>query len=163
MDRRSLRSRKVSERIGVLDEADQREALAARLEALEEDRIQPDAVAGASDDEEFVYADSDEEGTEDPASKKAKRKSGGSVRRTRGMIAEQARAPKTFADWLEESGLLPQQARGKAASVAAAARVAAPSYVTALAKYTCTRCASRYCSRRCNTTHTETRCLKFIA
>ena len=36
------------------------QALAARLEALEEDRIQPDAVAAASDDEEFVYADSDE-------------------------------------------------------------------------------------------------------
>ena len=34
--------------------------MAARLEALEEDRIQPDAVAAASDDEEFVYADSDE-------------------------------------------------------------------------------------------------------
>ena len=81
-----------------------------------------------------------------------------------------------------QRGLLPQRARGKAAAAAAAARVAAPSYVTAvvappraaaprhfcsvcgqLAKYTCTRCASRYCSRRCNTTHTETRCLKFIA
>lgn len=27
--------------------------------------------------------------------------------------------------------------------------------------YTCTRCGSRYCSRRCHAVHTETRCLKF--
>ena len=29
--------------------------------------------------------------------------------------------------------------------------------------YTCTRCGSRYCGRRCHGVHTETRCLKFLA
>lgn len=59
-------------------------------------------------------------------------------------------------------------------------RAPAPNYLTAAAgpprvaaqrhycsvcgdagRYSCTRCGSRFCSRRCNTTHTETRCLKF--
>ena len=28
--------------------------------------------------------------------------------------------------------------------------------------YTCVQCAARICSRKCNVTHTETRCLKFV-
>lgn len=29
--------------------------------------------------------------------------------------------------------------------------------------YTCARCGSRYCTRKCYSVHTETRCLKFMA
>lgn len=32
-----------------------------------------------------------------------------------------------------------------------------------LSGYTCTRCGSRYCCRKCYTVHTDTRCLKFMA
>ena len=30
-------------------------------------------------------------------------------------------------------------------------------------RYKCVRCGSRYCSKRCFTVHTETRCLKFMS
>eukprot|EP01119_Soliformovum_irregulare_P006146 TRINITY_DN17935_c0_g1_i1.p1 TRINITY_DN17935_c0_g1~~TRINITY_DN17935_c0_g1_i1.p1 ORF type:complete len:173 (-),score=18.01 TRINITY_DN17935_c0_g1_i1:36-554(-) len=32
-----------------------------------------------------------------------------------------------------------------------------------VAPYTCTRCGMRFCTVRCNETHADTRCLKFIA
>ena len=30
-------------------------------------------------------------------------------------------------------------------------------------KYNCARCGMKFCSRKCNAVHTETRCLKFTA
>ncbi len=30
------------------------------------------------------------------------------------------------------------------------------------APYKCVRCGSRFCSRKCYTVHTDTRCLKFV-
>ena len=57
--RRSGRNKKVSQRLGVVTDKDQRQAATARLEALEDD----DNVLeepGAGSDDEFVLEDSDE-------------------------------------------------------------------------------------------------------
>lgn len=116
------------------------QAVNARLEALEEDDAQENALAPGSDDEEFTVREDSDGGELDqcagpatvllilypchgssgeprhppcaesiPAAggstKKRKLKTG-SMRKTRGMVAERARGPKLFRDWLEEVGVL---------------------------------------------------------
>jgi hypothetical protein len=72
-------------------------------------------------------------------------------------------------DYLEEAGLelLPEGVPSYLTAAVGPPRIAAPrkfcSVCGDMSAYTCTRCGSRYCSRRCHAVHTETRCLKFIA
>ena len=91
----------------------------------------------------------------------------GGATKTRAARAER-RGPKPLADVLEEDGLT----RG---------HVPPPHWVSASlgpsptpprrwcsmcglpAKYTCPRCRSRTCGRRCGAAHAETRCLKFVS
>ncbi|KAL6784298.1 hypothetical protein ACKKBG_A05605 [Auxenochlorella protothecoides x Auxenochlorella symbiontica] len=167
MDRRSLRERKVSERFAVLDKADQRQAVNARLEALEEDDAQENALAPGSDDEDFTVRE-DSDGESIPAaggsSKKRKLKTG-SMRKTRGMVAERARGPKLFRDWLEEADLAHHPGPNYLTAAMGPPRSRSTRHSCTVcgdaSKYSCTRCGSRFCSRRCNATHVETRCLKF--
>lgn len=172
MDKRSLRNRKVSERMAVVDEADRRRVIQARLAALEEDNHREDDFAAGSDDDEFELPQgSDEEGDDGTASgrKKKKVKVGGGMRKTRGMIAEKSKGPKTFRDYVEEAELekLPEGAPSYLTAAVGPPQTAAPrkfcSVCGDMSVYTCTRCGSRYCSRRCHAVHTETRCLKFMA
>ena len=111
----------------------------------------------------------DREHDQDAASKKRKgRVRGGVKRKTRAMLEVERRGPQTFAALLEEANLdqLPAHV---------------PSYLTAAvgppvgqatrkwcsvcgfpASYCCVRCGSRFCTRRCNSVHVETRCLKLV-
>ncbi|KAI3431569.1 hypothetical protein D9Q98_004619 [Chlorella vulgaris] len=170
--KRTLRNRKVSERMAVVDETDRRRVIQARLAALEDDNHQGDDFAAGSDDDEFELPKGSGDEMEDgPSSgrKKKKVKVGGGMRKTRGMIAEKTRGPKVFRDYLEEAGLelLPEGVPSYLTAAVGPPRIAAPrkfcSVCGDMSAYTCTRCGSRYCSRRCHVVHTETRCLKFIA
>ena len=60
-ERRSVRARKVSQRIGKVSAADREDAVSARLEALENDDAAGEGVVGDSD-EEFLLDESDEGG-----------------------------------------------------------------------------------------------------
>ena len=104
-------------------------------------------------------------------SKKKRKKSrvDGGMRKTRGMISGNARGPKGFKDWLDEAELdsLPE---GEPSYLTAAAgppktRSARKlcSVCGVFSNYTCTRCGTKFCSIRCHTVHSETRCLKFIS
>lgn len=72
-------------------------------------------------------------------------------------------------DYLEEAELerLPEGTPSYLTAAVGPARTAAPrkfcSVCGDVSTYTCTRCGSRFCSRRCHAVHTETRCLKFTA
>ncbi|KXZ55157.1 hypothetical protein GPECTOR_3g305 [Gonium pectorale] len=164
-NRRALRERKVSQRMAVVDDATRQQAAQARLDALENDNDQTaDPFGLASDDDEFNLEDEDEE--EEIGGKKGKRKKSGVKRKLRNAASDR-RGPKNFARILDEAELdrLPP---GKPSYLTAAAR---PSTTSAARKfcsvcgntsgYTCARCGSRYCCRKCYTVHTETRCLKF--
>uniref|UniRef100_A0A061R2I5 Zinc finger HIT domain-containing protein 1 n=1 Tax=Tetraselmis sp. GSL018 TaxID=582737 RepID=A0A061R2I5_9CHLO len=155
--RKSSRARKVSKTMQHVGTEDKKQAAQARLDALERDNAaEESAFAMDSDDEEFVMEDSSDE---EAMSRKRKGKGKGSQRRTR----KRREQPTSFAVLLEEADL-----------------GAGPNYLTAAAgppasfsgrkfcgvcgftsPYTCPRCGSRYCSRKCMTIHQETRCLKF--
>ncbi|GFR39715.1 hypothetical protein Agub_g195, partial [Astrephomene gubernaculifera] len=153
--RRALRERKVSQRMAVVDDATRQQAAQARLDALENDNEQAgDPFGLASDDDEFVLEDEEEEEEVGGKKGKGRKKSGGVKRKLRG-VASDRRGPKTFARLLEEAELdrLPP---GKPSYLTAAAR---PSTTSAARKfcsvcgntsgYTCARCGSRYCCRKC--------------
>ena len=60
-ERRSVRARKVSQRIGTVSTVEREDAVNARLEALENDDAAGEGVVGDSD-EEFLLDESDEGG-----------------------------------------------------------------------------------------------------
>lgn len=72
-------------------------------------------------------------------------------------------------DFLEEAELeqLPEGAPSYLTAAVAPPKASAPRKFCSVcgdrSTYTCTRCGSRYCGRRCHAVHTETRCLKFMA
>lgn len=103
--------------------------------------------------------------------KKKRRKGGpsmgvGAQRRTRAGLLE-TKGPKTFMALLEEAelDLLPRDEPSYASAAVQASKVASSRpWCTVCgfqAPYTCTRCSSRFCSRKCYALHSETRCLKF--
>lgn len=123
--RRVVRQRKVSTRVAAVTDTDRRNAANARLEALETDH---DAAPIFQDsDEEFVLSES-EEGelpvhdaharfasrdsravqalvAEEPQLGKSRGKRKGKLtrtRKTRGMLADKQKGPKSFAVMLEE-------------------------------------------------------------
>lgn len=175
--RRGMRARKVNDRLGVVSEADQQQAVAARLEALENDAAAPDA-AGADSDDEFVLpadSDADEQMQFGPSSSKRKKGhkgGGGGKRKTRGMVAERSGSrggPRSFATLLEEANLeeMPPGVPTYLTAAVGPPTTASPrkfcSVCGNIAGYKCIRCASRFCSKKCLGVHTETRCLKFLA
>lgn len=100
------------------------------------------------------------------AKKKKRRKGSGVQRRTRAGLTE-SRGPKSFSILLEEAelDLLPDNQPSYLAAAVGPSKIAAPRpWCTVCgfqAPYTCTRCGSRFCSRKCYALHSETRCLKF--
>ena len=97
-----------------------------------------------------------------------KKKSGkGGQRTTRGAV-QAKRGPRSFAALLDEAMLdrvpseIPTYLTAAAAPPAAAARKFC-SVCGFESKYNCARCGMKFCSRKCNAVHTETRCLKFTA
>ncbi|KAG2493075.1 hypothetical protein HYH03_008738 [Edaphochlamys debaryana] len=119
----------------------------------------------ASDDEEFNLEDEEED--DEVGGKKGKRgKKAGAKRKLRGVAADR-RGPKNFGRLLDEAELdrLPP---GKPTYITAAARPSPSACARKFCSvcgnasgYTCARCGSKYCCRKCYTVHTETRCLKF--
>ena len=92
----------------------------------------------------------------------------GGKRTTRGAVATK-KGPRSFAALLDEA-MLDRVPREIPTYLTAAA---GPS-VTATARkycsvcgfasnYNCARCGMKFCSRKCNAVHAETRCLKFTA
>lgn len=166
--RRSTRSKKVSERMSVVDEASRQQAAQARLDALENDNDVPDAFGlGDDEDDEFVLNEDDDEDHE-PIGKKRGKKARAGVKRKITRGAQDRWGPRTFTRLLEESGLESDNS-GKPNYLTAAAgppQHAAPrkfcSVCGSSSTYTCARCGLRYCCKRCYVTHTETRCLKFM-
>ncbi|GLC43406.1 hypothetical protein PLESTB_001554100 [Pleodorina starrii] len=165
-NRRALRERKVSQRMAVVDDATRQQAAQARLDALENDNDQgADPFGLASDDDEFNLEEEEED--DEVGGKKGKGRKKAGVKRKLRSVATDRRGPKNFARLLDEAELdrLPP---GKPSYLTAVAR---PSTASAARKfcsvcgntsgYTCARCGSRYCCRKCYTVHTETRCLKF--
>jgi zinc finger HIT domain-containing protein 1 len=197
-DKRTLRTRKVSQRMAVVDESERKrvgslyacllahvfrhvdgaigahQAVAARLDALENDASVRGAFDVGSDDEEFDLREelSDEEGQDGPKSGKRKRKKksvGGGMRKTRGMIADKTKGPKGFKDLLEEAELerLPEDQPSYLTAAVGPPRTTSIRKFCSVcgdkSPYICTRCGARYCTIRCYTVHTDTRCLKFMA
>mmetsp|Transcript_8656 Transcript_8656/g.18379 ORF Transcript_8656/g.18379 Transcript_8656/m.18379 type:complete len:179 (-) Transcript_8656:16-552(-) len=165
--RRTLRGRKVSQRMAIVDESTRQQAVQARLDALENDNDAGEA-AGDSDDEEFQVGSEDEDDDGLPAKKGKKgRKAAGTKRKLKGLAGDR-RGPKSFSRLLEESVLDPQSSTGPnyLSSAAGPATGGAPrkfcSVCGNISMYTCTRCGSRFCCRKCYGVHTETRCLKFM-
>mmetsp|Transcript_546 Transcript_546/g.1408 ORF Transcript_546/g.1408 Transcript_546/m.1408 type:complete len:179 (-) Transcript_546:489-1025(-) len=163
--RKSGRSRKVSKAMAVVGVEERRQAAQARLDALERDNVEEETVFGANtDDEEFMLeGSSDEEGRPQKRKKKGKKGKTAAARKTR----RQQDRPTTFAGLLEEVTVGPGQ-EGRPDYVSAAAgppQSTAPRKFCSVcgftAPYTCTRCGSRFCCKKCQTTHAETRCLKF--
>eukprot|EP00878_Enallax_costatus_P011645 GHUV01012154.1.p1 GENE.GHUV01012154.1~~GHUV01012154.1.p1 ORF type:complete len:178 (+),score=32.36 GHUV01012154.1:254-787(+) len=166
--RRETRARKVSQRMAVVDDSTRQQAAQNRLDALEndnpDDAPDPFGLAVDEDDDEFVMAESEDEEVE-VGRKTRKKKS--VKRKTRGALSD-GRAPKSFQRLLEESGILD----APSGSVNYLTAAAGPSVCHVARKfcsvcgyistYTCARCGSKYCSRKCYTVHTETRCLKFV-
>jgi zinc finger HIT domain-containing protein 1 len=94
----------------------------------------------------------------------------GGKRKTRGAGAVQARSgPRSFAGLLDEA-MLDRVPAEIATYLSAAAGPATTSTARKFCSvcgfescYNCARCGMRFCSRKCNAVHAETRCLKFTA
>lgn len=121
MERRTVRQRKVSSRVDTVTASERRSAATARLEALETDHAAGPALQDS--DDEFVLEESDEgkqqAGFVDAQTAvmtcllfidelqlgKSSRKRKGKAprsRKTRGMLADERKGPKSFAVLLEE-------------------------------------------------------------
>lgn len=166
--RRTLRERKVSQRMAIVDESTRQQAAQARLDALENDNEVVDAFGAgpASDDDEFMV---EEEDDDEVGGKKSKKKKMAGKRKARGVAADWRGGPKTFQRLLEEAELdrLPAGQPSYLTAAAAPSTTCAPRKFCSVcgngSRYTCARCGSRYCCKKCYTVHSETRCLKFMA
>ncbi|GAX84029.1 hypothetical protein CEUSTIGMA_g11453.t1 [Chlamydomonas eustigma] len=185
--RRTLRARKVSQQMAIVDESQRQQATQARLDALENDHDAGDdqAADSAGDEEVIIHDDEDENDDEDgpSSSKKSKRgrkQSGvgaGPKKKFRGGPVT-ARGPKSFNRLLEDYILDKGAQQGSVQPPSGVGPV--PDYLSIAAgpptifapkklcsvcgnssMYTCSRCRSKYCSRKCHGVHVETRCLKF--
>ncbi|KAL3150049.1 hypothetical protein ABBQ38_013399 [Trebouxia sp. C0009 RCD-2024] len=164
--RRIVRQRKVSTKIAAVTDADRRNAATARLEALETDH--DTAPTFQDSDDEFVLEDSDED---EPQLGKSRGKKRGKLirtRKTRGMLADKQKGPKSFAVMLEEAELdqLPPEVPSYLTAAVGPSKIASArkwcSVCGNLSPYTCPRCGSAFCSKKCYPVHIETRCLKFV-
>ena len=99
---------------------------------------------------------------------KKKRGGKGGKRTTRGA-AQTKKAPRSFAVTLERAMLdrVPAEIPTYLTAAAAPPATATPRKFCSVCGfascYNCARCGMKFCSRKCNAVHTETRCLKFTA
>ena len=100
-----------------------------------------------------------------------KKKGGGAQRgkrKTRGDV-QAKRGPRSFMTHLDEAMLdrVPREISTWRTAAAGPAKTATPRKFCSVcgfeSNYTCARCGMKFCSRKCNAVHTETRCLKFTA
>lgn len=165
---RSKRSKKVAQKLSVVTDDDKKRAIKARLEALENDDDVGDEKAAGSDDDFQLEESEDELALGDSRKKKRKKGAGPAKRKTRAAVTEQ-KGPKPFLVLLEEADLESVPSNQLNYQTAAVGPPAAPAFrkwctvCGFAAPYKCTRCSSRFCSRKCYSVHSETRCLKFTA
>jgi len=99
--------------------------------------------------------------------RKKKRKTTAPPKRTTRAGISDANALKSFPLLLEEAEAeahLDDQPAYRSAAVGPSTTTSACKWCTVCgfpAPYTCTRCSSRFCTKKCYAVHSETRCLKF--
>ncbi|GAV58669.1 zf-HIT domain-containing protein [Cephalotus follicularis] len=163
--RMSSRTRKVASKMAAaLASTDNRtQAALARLDALENDNVGIETVEINSNDEDS-FDDDDQVYLQ-------KKQSKGSKRKTRQAKAlENARkAPRTFLELLHEANLeslpshVPSYLRAAVGPPNSSSRRRFCSVCGFTSNYTCVKCGMRFCSRRCQSIHNDTRCQKFVA
>lgn len=164
--RASSRIRKVAVKVtATLQDANTRNRAAqARLDALENDNVAADA--GEPEEGEDME---EEEGFSQPkksVSTKRKTRQSKALERERQAVKK---GTKTFNELLHEANLesLPPDVPSYLTAAVGPPKTASRRFFCSvcgfIAPYTCVRCGSRFCTIRCNTIHTDTRCLKFVA
>ncbi|KAJ8905272.1 hypothetical protein NDN08_001780 [Rhodosorus marinus] len=160
------RTRKLSKRVDVVDLARRDELRLQRLDALEKDNY-VEEVQDVKDDEYDPLLDDDEA---EPVKVSSKRRKTG---RKRTEIIPQQGSKKPGIHRKNASLFELDLTEEWSANVPLYLSITAkPSRTPARAfcsvcgycsKYKCTRCGSRYCSRKCLRVHSDTRCLKFLS
>ena len=172
---KSSRQRNVAAALRKVDAAGREAAITARLDALERDALPEDEDNKGDDDEEFVVEEPKLDGamTKIVAKKKKGGKGGGGARATRGAAdssgkALSAKTLRTFNQLLEANALdqapvgIPTYTSIAAGPPSSGAPRKFCSVCGFPSPYTCSRCGMRFCCRKCNQIHTETRCLKML-
>ena len=174
---KSSRQRHIAQALRKVDDAGRDAATRARLDALERDALPDDDEAnnGGDDDEEFVVEEPKLDGamTKIVAKKKTSSKKGGKGRATRDRResnkgAASAKTMRTFNQLLEANALdeapvgLPTYTTIAAGPPSSGAPRKFCSVCGFPSPYTCSRCGMRFCCRKCNQIHSETRCLKML-
>ncbi|KAH6791386.1 HIT-type Zinc finger family protein [Perilla frutescens var. frutescens] len=162
--RMSMRTRKVAPKMAAaLASSDNRaQAMLARLEALENDNAGLETVQVDDDDE--ASFDDDDQAYQKKQSKSTKRKT-----RQAKALENAKKAPRTFLELLQEANLetlpphVPSYSRASVGPPSSTARRHFCTVCGFSGSYTCVQCGMRFCSIRCQTIHTDTRCLKFVA
>jgi len=162
--RASGRIKELSKRVKIVDTETREElkqsARSARLEALESDNYHEEV---ANDDDEYVDLVDDD----DFLGPKKKR-----ARKTAREMFKQTKKKKysfpNFNTVLDESGIetLPPTIPNYYSAAAAPSKFPTKFFCSVcgfFSNYSCTQCGARFCSVKCNATHKETRCLKFVA
>lgn len=163
--RMSSRTRKVAPRmIAALASTDNRtQAALARLDALESDNAVPEMVE-VDGDSDASLDDEDQAYIQKKQSKSTKRKT-----RQAKALENAKKAPRTFLELLHEANLeaLPPHVPSYLRAAVGPPRSSSCRHFCTVcgftANYTCVRCGIRFCSRRCQNIHNDTRCLKFVA
>eukprot|EP00241_Pyramimonas_parkeae_P007856 CAMPEP_0114241938 /NCGR_PEP_ID=MMETSP0058-20121206/9898_1 /TAXON_ID=36894 /ORGANISM="Pyramimonas parkeae, CCMP726" /LENGTH=178 /DNA_ID=CAMNT_0001354495 /DNA_START=136 /DNA_END=672 /DNA_ORIENTATION=+ len=167
VDRRSSkRKRQVAQGLRKVDSETRKQVAAARLDALENDNM-VEQVDEDSDD----YVVSSDEDEEEPAfrqpGKKGLSKPGVKKRKTRHANSHTRTKTKPFQTLLEEADLesMPVGSFNYLTAAAPPPKAYPPRFFCSIcgfiSPYTCTRCGARFCSKKCNHVHSETRCMKF--
>ena len=173
---KSSRQRHIAHALRKVDDAGRDAATRARLDALERDALPDDDEAnnGGDDDEEFVVEEPKLDGamTKIVAKKKTSSKKGGKGRATRDREsnkgAASAKTMRTFNQLLEANALdeapvgIPTYTTIAAGPPSSGAPRKFCSVCGFPSPYTCSRCGMRFCCRKCNQIHSETRCLKML-
>ena len=173
---KSSRQRHIAQALRKVDGAGREAATRARLDALERDALPDDDEAnnGGDDDEEFVVEEPKLDGamTKIVAKKKTSSKKGVKGRATRDREsnkgAASAKTMRTFNQLLEANALdeapvgIPTYTTIAAGPPSSGAPRKFCSVCGFPSPYTCSRCGMRYCCRKCNQIHSETRCLKML-
>ena len=173
---KSSRQRHIAQALRKVDDAGRDAATRARLDALERDALPDDDEAnnGGDDDEEFVVEEPKLDGamTKIVAKKKTSSKKGGKGRATRDREsnkgAASAKTRRTFNQLLEANALdeapvgIPTYTTIAAGPPSSGAPRKFCSVCGFPSPYTCSRCGMRFCCRKCNQIHSETRCLKML-
>ena len=173
---KSSRQRHIAQALRKVDDAGRDAATRARLDALERDALPDDDEAnnGGDDDEEFVVEEPKLDGamTKIVAKKKTSSKKGGKGRATRDREsnkgAASAKTMRTFNQLLEANALdeapvgMPTYTTIAAGPPSSGAPRKFCSVCGFPSPYTCSRCGMRFCCRKCNQIHSETRCLKML-